>query len=340
MTATYTTNLRITKQGDNDNPSTWGQVVNTQIVQLIEDSITRVNPIDCTGTADVNIASTTVNGGTDDARTAVIELIGTIGNDISFIIPAVDKIYLIRAAHTGGFNINVKPVGGSTSISFPTGKTSIIYTHGTSIHEFSVPNALIATNNLSDVTNPSTALFNISGQPLDAGLTALAALVSTGILASTSANTFATRTITGTANQVTVTNGDGIAGDPTLALNIGILANQLIQLNASAQLPAVDGSLLTGIVKPVSSSNKVVLGSLTVQWGLSTTGTSSPTITFPTAFSSAPTFVGCQSNASTSQALLVDRTLVTATNFVGRQFNTNSGAAQSGDFSWIAIGPT
>ena len=55
-------------------------------------------------------------------------------------------------------------------------------------------------------------------QPLNAGLTALAGLSTTGLFARTGAGTSATRTITGTANQITVTNGDGVAGNPTLSL--------------------------------------------------------------------------------------------------------------------------
>lgn len=54
-------------------------------------------------------------------------------------------------------------------------------------------------------------------QPLDATLTALAAYTATGLMAQTAADTFAACTVTGTANQITVTNGDGIAGNPTVA---------------------------------------------------------------------------------------------------------------------------
>lgn len=41
---------------------------------------------------------------------------------------------------------------------------------------------------------------------------------STGIIARTGAGTYAFRTIAGTANQITVTNGSGVSGDPTLSL--------------------------------------------------------------------------------------------------------------------------
>lgn len=59
-------------------------------------------------------------------------------------------------------------------------------------------------------------------QPLDADLTALAALAGTGLAARTAANTWAQRTITGTAGQIVVTNGDGAGGNPTLSLPAGV----------------------------------------------------------------------------------------------------------------------
>lgn len=48
-------------------------------------------------------------------------------------------------------------------------------------------------------------------------LAAVEGLGTAGMAARTGVDTWATRTITGTANQVTVTNGDGVAGNPTLA---------------------------------------------------------------------------------------------------------------------------
>lgn len=49
-------------------------------------------------------------------------------------------------------------------------------------------------------------------------LTALAGIGADGIIAYTGSNTFSSRTITGTANQVIVANGDGLSGNPTLSL--------------------------------------------------------------------------------------------------------------------------
>lgn len=56
-----------------------------------------------------------------------------------------------------------------------------------------------------------------AGQPLDATLTALAAFNTNGLLTQTAADTFTGRTIIGTANQVLVSQGDGVSGNPTLS---------------------------------------------------------------------------------------------------------------------------
>lgn len=53
-------------------------------------------------------------------------------------------------------------------------------------------------------------------QPLDADLTALAALSTTGVMARTAANTYTMRTLTAGSNKVAITDGDGVLGNPTL----------------------------------------------------------------------------------------------------------------------------
>lgn len=69
---------------------------------------------------------------------------------------------------------------------------------------------ITVTNGDGVAGNPTLALTD--------DLNALENLASTGLAARTAANTWAQRTITGTANKVTVTNGDGVSGNPTLTL--------------------------------------------------------------------------------------------------------------------------
>lgn len=67
----------------------------------------------------------------------------------------------------------------------------------------------------------------ISAQALDATLTSLAAYNTNGLLTQTAADTFTGRTLTGPAAGITVSNGNGVSGNPTLAL-----ANDLSALEA------------------------------------------------------------------------------------------------------------
>jgi hypothetical protein len=68
----------------------------------------------------------------------------------------------------------------------------------------------------SQVTNLVTDLAG--KQAADVDLDALAALSTTGLIARTGSGSAATRTITGPAAGITVSNGDGVSGNPTLTL--------------------------------------------------------------------------------------------------------------------------
>ena len=50
----------------------------------------------------------------------------------------------------------------------------------------------------------------------NANLNAIAGVAGNGLLTQTSSGVYAARTIQGTTNRVTVTNGDGVAGNPTI----------------------------------------------------------------------------------------------------------------------------
>ena len=96
------------------------------------------------------------------------------------------------------------------------------------------------TGTLSAQTDLQTALN--ARQPLDAELTAIAGLASTGLIARTGAGTAAVRTITGTTDQITVTNGDGVAGNPTFALPTALTSINSITASAATDLTLTAGS--------------------------------------------------------------------------------------------------
>lgn len=84
-------------------------------------------------------------------------------------------------------------------------------------------------------TNPTTiGGYGITdAQPLNANLTNLSAMSTFGFLSRTGANTFTTRTIVGTANQVVLAIGDGTTGNPT----IGLAQNAVLPGNQAVTVP-------------------------------------------------------------------------------------------------------
>jgi hypothetical protein len=79
-----------------------------------------------------------------------------------------------------------------------------------------------------DITAPAAGITATGGPITTSGsitlalandLAALEALGSTGLAARTATDTWAQRTITGTTNRIAVTNGAGVAGDPTIDIH-------------------------------------------------------------------------------------------------------------------------
>jgi microcystin-dependent protein len=138
MASTYTTNLRLTKQGDGDNPNSWGQILNDGVISLADAAITGYTAIAVGTTA--NVTLTANDGAGDQARSAFLEFTGTVGgshNTINILIPAKSKSYSVlnKVAATDSTDVIMMKVAGHTGVTLS--RSSTLFQHvvcdGTSV---------------------------------------------------------------------------------------------------------------------------------------------------------------------------------------------------------------
>lgn len=132
--------------------------------------------------------------------------------------------------------------------------------------------AFIAVDDQSSGLYKVVSLASLLTSGLDADLQAIAALTGAGILARTSDDAWALRTLTGTANEVTVTNGDGVAGNQTVSLPAALTFTG----------KTVTGGTFDGVTITTSTfnGNTWTAGTGTLTLGAGKTATISNTLTF------------------------------------------------------------
>lgn len=110
-------------------------------------------------------------------------------------------------------------------------------------------------NAVEGYVNGSWQNFSVSAtgfQPLDADLTALAALSTTGLISRTGSGTVATRTLTAPAAGITVSNDDGVSGNPTLALSNDLAAVEALASTGIPVRTAADTWTTRSLAQPAS----------------------------------------------------------------------------------------
>ena len=137
MASTYTTNLRLTKQGDGDNPNSWGQVLNDGVISLADSAIAGYVTVSIGSTVTVNL---TENQGSDDeSRNAFLEFKGSIGGahtSIFVLIPNNSKGYVVRnsVSYTSADNAVILRVAGNAGVTIPSSENRMVITDGTSVY--------------------------------------------------------------------------------------------------------------------------------------------------------------------------------------------------------------
>lgn len=95
------------------------------------------------------------------------------------------------------------------------GTTSLAFTQFSGAGQVTAGAGLTKTGNSLDVGAGTGIQVNADDVALTGQALAFHNLAISGMVARTAANTVAARTLTGTSNRLTITNGDGVSGNPT-----------------------------------------------------------------------------------------------------------------------------
>ncbi len=151
--------LKLTLQALDENPDTWGQILNDSAIQLLEDAIAGAATITLVAATDYTLDDT-AGGPTaaDGSRYMILAVGGTPGGATNIIVPTRSKVYL--AVNNSGENLTFKTVAG-TGPTIPDGEGQWIFCNGTDVLAASAATATTA--GTATTATDADALIGVAG---------------------------------------------------------------------------------------------------------------------------------------------------------------------------------
>jgi hypothetical protein len=259
MADTPTTRGAYRKQGLGDRSAAWGLASGLNgVFDSLDEAIHGFNGVSL---ATVNYTLSSTNYTTNEVRQRFHRFTnGGISANATITVPATQNWWLISNA-VSGFDLVVS--NGSNSVTIDDGLTALVATDGTNVYEFPMFSTLVAPDPGSNgivvrtalgatvartLTGPAAGITVTAGDGVSANptlalandLAAVEGLSSTGLAVRTASDTWAARTLTGPAAGVSVTNGDGVSGNPTISLANDLSAVEGLSSNGIAVRTATD----------------------------------------------------------------------------------------------------
>ena len=307
MASTYSPLLRLELIGSGDQAGLWGNTTNSNLGTLVEQAIAGVGSITLTASTDYTLTS--LNGAPDNARNAVLTFSGSPGATTNIVIPASQKLYVVR--NGAASDIIFKTSAQTGGVTVKSGDATLVFCDGAS----ALPG--IATANVGTITvsggGTGVATFTAGIVKSPGGTTALTTgAVALGSATEVSGTLGVSNGGTGAASLVanSLLLGNGVS---TVQSLVGTVTGQLPTWNGTSWVAAAPsaggvGSVFgrSGTVTAVSTDYSAYYPSLTGagasgNWGINITGnaaTSSSTASANTA-TTATTALACTGNSAT-----------------------------------------
>jgi hypothetical protein len=188
-----------------------------------------------------------------DVSTAAASSLGsTNAEGSSSSLARADHIHTIAAGHIVNSMVSASAAIDGSKISGAVA-TASAWATGRTITLSGDASGSVLISGAADVTLAVTVLddshTHTTLQPIDADLTALAALSTTGIVARTASNTYVPRSIATSGTGISISNGDLVSGNATITLNSDTTAtiNTIVLRDSAGRFRAVDPSHVSDV---------------------------------------------------------------------------------------------
>lgn len=320
MPSSYSTRLRfeLIGVGEFGVSGNWGTTTNVNLGTLIEEAIAGIAPVPVTDGAATVLSA--IDGGTDQSRQMIINLTGALTAQREVRCPAVQKLYFVRNATSGGHGVLFKTASG-TGVVVPNGKIRAVYCDGTNVNDLITDLPAATQLNGVDITT-------ISGTQTLTNKTLNSPRVDTAILDTNGNEAIRVAATASAVNEIQVVNA-ATTGTPSI-LATGNDTNIGINLIGKGT-----GQIFANSLPVVTTTGTQTLTNKTL---------TSPTLTSPSmsSISNSGTLTLPTGNVTiigTSNGLINDAQIANATISNAKLVNTTiSGAALGSNLSALTLG--
>ena len=128
MSSSYSSRIKLEKQGTGENANTWGARLNTNMIDLVDAAVAGVTVVDVDGQGGSGVTLTANDGSPDQARSLGLRMTGALVADVTVSYSTrPEKIYFVNNETLGGHNVIMD--NGSTKVTVTDG-AALIATNG------------------------------------------------------------------------------------------------------------------------------------------------------------------------------------------------------------------